>query len=212
MAEIHTIVTGDEPAVAGDRNTIGGWPLLAADEPWPACFCGKPMVFFFQLDVPQFDGDHLLVFQCPVHDDAAFGPSQLPARYWDEAVDPYEGPFWRLLFRSSGTAARAPDPYVEPHRLALQPAKEKVDEHGRGRPGFKLGGVPSWAQSPEHYRCACGTDMVFLGQVPENFGFDMWPMRDKQGDQMQLFLGNELYILACPARCHPEAAWPVLQN
>jgi hypothetical protein len=31
-------------------------------------------------------------------------------------------------------------------------------------------------------------------------------------DQVHVFLGNEVYILAYPARCHPEAAWPVLQN
>ena len=48
--------------------------------------------------------------------------------------------------------------------------------------------------------------------MPENFGFDMWPMRDREDEQAQLFLGNEIYILACPARCHPEAAWPVAQN
>ena len=54
--------------------------------------------------------------------------------------------------------------------------------------------------------------MVFLGQVPENFGSDIWPMRDRGSDQAQLFLGNEVYIFACPARCHPEALWPALQN
>ncbi|MBL7255435.1 hypothetical protein [Paractinoplanes lichenicola] len=209
---IHTVEIQPEPPVAGDRNTIGGWPLLDAGEPWPACFCGRPMVFFFQLDVPQFAGDHLLVFQCPAHDDAAFGPAQLPDRYWDTAVDPYAGPFWRFLFRPYGVASPDAEPQLEPRRLALRPADEEVDEHGRGRSGFKLGGVPSWAQEPESYRCSCGTDMVFLCQVPENFGFDMWPMRDKNGDQAQLFLGNEVYIFACPARCHPEAAWPAIQN
>ena len=25
-------------------------------------------------------------------------------------------------------------------------------------------------------------------------------------------LGNEIYILACPVRCHPEALWPIAQN
>ncbi|MEU4689636.1 hypothetical protein [Actinoplanes sp. NPDC023714] len=211
MPGIHTIEISAEPAVAGDRDTIGGWPLLAAGEPWPACFCGKPMAFFFQVGVPAFGGDQLLVFQCPVHDDVTFGPPQLPDRYWDEVTEPYEGPFWRLLFRSGGTPSPGPEPLLEARRLVLHPAEETVDDTGRGLPGFKLGGVPSWAQSPEHYRCACGTDMVFLCQVPENYGFDLWPMRDRN-DQVQLFLGNELYVMACPARCHPEAAWPALQN
>jgi hypothetical protein len=169
------------------------------------------MVFFFQVDIPDgvrnFGGDHLLVFQCPTHDDVAVGPSQLPERFWDE------DPFWRILIRRSGTPAPDADPYVEGHRLVLRPDTEVVDEYGRGSPGFKLGGFPSWAQNPEHYRCACGTDLAFVVQVPENFGFDMWPMKAPQSDdQVQLFLGNEVYILACPAHCHPGAAWPVLQN
>jgi hypothetical protein len=217
---IYTIEILPEPPVLGDRNTIGGWPALAAGEPWPACFCGTPMAFFFQLDIPadipSFGGDHLLAFQCPEHDDVATGPVQLPDRYWDEVVDPYDGPFWRFLIRPFGTPSSDADSHVEPHRLALHPADETV-ENGRGLHGFKLGGVPSWAQFPEHYRCSCGTDMVFLCQIPENYGFDMWPMRDKDGhgtsdNQVHLFLGNEIYILACPARCHPEAAWPAIQN
>ncbi|MCO8274886.1 hypothetical protein M1L60_30265 [Actinoplanes sp. TRM 88003] len=204
---MHTIEIRPEPPAAGDRNTIGGHPVLADGQSWPACFCGRPMVFFFQVDVPAFGGDHLLVFQCPVHDDPAFGPAELPARFWDEVVEPYDGPFWRMFLRPAGTPSPEADPHIEPRRLVLHPAE------GRDAPGFKVGGDPSWVQEPEHYRCACGTDMVFLGQVPENFGFDMWPPRNREtDDQAQLFLGNELYIFACPARCHPEALWPALQN
>ena len=219
--EIHVVHTRPEPAEAGDRNTIGGWPILAAGEAWPLCYCGERMVFFFQVDVPPgvpaFGGHHLLVFQCPTHDDVAVGPAQLPERFWDEAAEPYEGPFWRILFRTAGAPAADADPYLQGHRLAVRPDTESVDEYGRGSQGFKLGGVPSWAQYPEHYRCACGTDLAFVCQVPENFGFDMWPMKAQQSggtsdDQVHLFLGSEIYILACPARCHPEAAWPVLQN
>ncbi|MBM2614574.1 hypothetical protein JIG36_03270 [Actinoplanes sp. LDG1-06] len=207
---IFTVEILDEPPAAGDHNTLGGRPLLAAGESWPACFCGKPMVFFFQLDIPFLDGDHLLVFQCPEHDEGVFGPLQLPERYWDTVTDPYEGPFWRFLLRPAGSPAAEADPHLQARRLVLHPAEETV-ENRRGRAGFKLGGVPSWAQEPEHYRCSCGTDMVFVCQVPENFGFDMWPMREGK-EQVYLFLGNEVYIQACPARCHPEALWPAIQN
>ncbi|WP_158104535.1 hypothetical protein [Amycolatopsis kentuckyensis] len=31
-------------------------------------------------------------------------------------------------------------------------------------------------------------------------------------DHYGLCLGNEVYTLACPAHCHPAAAWPVTQN
>lgn len=214
---IHLLERSAEPAVRGDRNTIGGWPLLAGGEAWPVCFCGTPMVFFFQAEVPAFGGDQLLVFQCPTHDESTWGPHPLPQRYWDVVTEPYEGPFWRILLQPAGTPTPDPDPYVEPSRLVLRPAEEEIRPGDRGLHGFKLGGVPSWAQDPEWQRCACGTDMVLLCQVPENFGFDMWPMRDRDShgtsdDQAQLFLGNEIYILACPARCHPRATWPVAQN
>ncbi len=212
---VHMIEKRPEKAERGDRDTIGGWPLLDPGESWPACYCGDRMVLFFQVsipaDIPAFGGDHLLVFQCPTHDDVAVPKSrQLPDGYWDTLTDPYDGPFWRILLRTSGVPATEADPYVQPLRLDLRPGTEMVDG-GRGRQGFKIGGVASWAQYPEDYRCACGTELTFLAQVPENWGFDLWPMQDGR-DQVQLFLGNEIYILACPARCHPEALWPVAQN
>lgn len=216
------IETLPETAERGDRNTIGGWPLLAEDEPWPRCYCGEPMVFFFRVDIPAgipaFGGDHLLVFQCPVHDEVAVPAGrQLPERYWDTGCTPYDGPFWRILLRGPGVPAVQDDRHMEPYRLVLRQDREAVDGGGRGRHGFKIGGVASWAQFPEELRCACGNDLVLLAQVPENWGFDMWPMKDKDvhgtsDEQAQLFLGNEVYILACPGRCHPEALWPVLQN
>jgi hypothetical protein len=31
-------------------------------------------------------------------------------------------------------------------------------------------------------------------------------------DTYLLFLGNEVYLQACPAHCDPAAVWPVNQN
>ncbi|MFF4283890.1 hypothetical protein ACFY0R_01010 [Streptomyces sp. NPDC001633] len=31
-------------------------------------------------------------------------------------------------------------------------------------------------------------------------------------DTYNLFLANEVYLLACPAHCDPAAVWPVNQN
>ncbi|GAA1615356.1 hypothetical protein [Actinoplanes couchii] len=193
------------PAGPGDRNTVGGTPFRPAGEPWPSCYCGARMVFFFQVDIP--DGGHLTVFQCPVHDDAAYGPARLPDRYWDEVTSPFDGVFWQISISGSDAPAAAAEPLLRPLRLELRPETGPADAHG-----FKLGGTPSWAQEPEPHWCACGTEMTLLCQIPENFGFDMWPMRDDRAEQAQLFLGNEIYLLACPARCHPRALWPVAQN
>ncbi|MXQ56067.1 hypothetical protein GTY64_26415 [Streptomyces sp. SID8376] len=54
-------------------------------------------------------------------------------------------------------------------------------------------------------------------QVPENWEFGVRPgalvqpysIRD---DAYLLFLGTEVYLLACPKRCDPAAVLPVNQN
>jgi hypothetical protein len=232
---MYLIENHREEAGAGARDTIGGHPILPASESWPTCQCGERMVLFFQVDIPpdipEFGGDHLLVFQCP-SDNEAVGVEgirdQLPERYWDVPPvwdDP--GAFWRILLHRDGTEpADDVEPHLRPYRLSLRPGTEEVTvsqpdydpvERRVGRSEFKIGGVPSWAQDPESYRCACGAEMVYLCQVPLDMGFEKHAHQPEQPDTFSsdhyvLFLGNEVYILACPAHCHPAAAWPVTQN
>jgi hypothetical protein len=151
---IYLIEIGSEPA--GMRSTVGGRPVLDVGQSWPACDCGEQMVLFFQVDVPAdipaFGGDHLLVFQCPEHNDACFPPKaeQLPGLFWD--VPPDDQPrFWSILLHRGNVTAAQPDPYLQPRPLMLRRAEERLDEHGGGRAGFKLGGVPAWAQDPERH-------------------------------------------------------------
>jgi hypothetical protein len=220
---MYLVEVTSTPAVAGDRNTMGGWPILDPGQPWPACPCGIRMVLFFQLDLPPdipiFGGDHLLTFQCPRHNDACFGPRerQLPPRYWDQPPPPNEMAFWRILRQRAGVTAVSADPYLQPRRLTLEHAEEVSDERGNGTWAFKVGGLPAWSQDPESYRCACGSELAFLGQIPENFGFPKQPGAEKQANSFSaekycMFLGNDVYLLACPARCDPAAVWPVNQN
>ncbi|MFD0975126.1 hypothetical protein [Plantactinospora endophytica] len=210
------------PAVSGDRNTIGGSPILAPDQTWPACRCGTRMALFFQLDippdVPTFGGDHLLAFQCPRHNEACFPPRerQLPPHYWDRPPPPNEMSFWRILRQRTGVPASTADPYLRPLRLTVARA-EKSGGRRDGSPAFRVGGRPAWLQRPERYRCACGSDLAFLAQIPENLGFPKRPEADEQQDSFRadeygMFLGNEIYLLACPDWCDPAAVWPVNQN
>ncbi|MBB5958214.1 hypothetical protein FHS29_004822 [Saccharothrix tamanrassetensis] len=239
-----------DPVDAGSRDTIGGWPILPAGEPWPSCFCDERMVLFFQFDIPAdipaFGGDHLLVFQCPAHNDVAVLESsaeQLPERFWEQPpIWNHPGAFWRILLHRDDTGPTGtPEPYLQPRRLTLNPGAEELTiwwperkltddqitdgqatdaaftEHGTGLREFKIGGVPSWIQGRESYRCACGADLAYVCQLPENTGFDKNPGQPEQSDASDsdlyvLFLGNELYILACPAHCNPAAAWPVNHN
>ncbi|WP_327145763.1 hypothetical protein [Nocardia sp. NBC_01327] len=216
----YVIDVSGEIGVAGDRDTIGGWPVLDADQPWPLCDCGARMALYFQVEVPagvpHFGGDQLLVFQCPAESDACYpSETQLPAEYWDHPAE-NDHAFWRILLQRNGVPVDAADPYLQPHRLVVR-GFEDADHGNDSLPlqDFKVGGAAFWVQAAEHFRCACGTDLVFLCQVPENFDFSAY-LRDPDIDLPAfddgLLLGNIVYILACPAHCHPAAAYPVCQN
>lgn len=206
----------DEPAAAGERNSIGGTPVL--DGQWPSCFCGERMDFYLQFDIPTevpvFGGYHLLIFRCVGHDEACLrpGPARLPSRFWEHPPAPNEGAFWRILLQSEGVPTTDSTPLLEPRRLTLEKTPEKVNENGNGLQGFKVGGVPAWAQDPERYQCPCGADLAFVCQIQENHEFDLLPEREDDDCGEMLFLGNEIYVLACPEHCDPAAAWPVNQN
>lgn len=228
MSSAYLIEVGSEPAGPDARNTVGGRPVLDVGLSWPSCDCGERMVLFFQVDVPAdlpvFGGDHLLMFQCRKHNDANYPAKdpQLPDRFWD-APPGGQLRFWQIFVHRGSTPAAEPDPYLQPRPLILRRVEERVDEHGDGVAGFKLGGVPRWVQEPEHYICRCGADMVQLCQVPADFAFAKRPGQPDQpsephrpdtftNDEYILFLGNRVYIVACPEHCHPAAAWPALQG
>ncbi len=185
------------PAVAGDRDTLGGWPFLDPDQPWPACWCGTRMALFFQLDVPAdvgpFGGDHLLAFQCPVHNEACFPPGhpQLPPRYWHEPPAPNEAAVLAVLAAALRGRGRHSRPRPRAALLTVEPTEENDDLLWT----FTLGGSPRWSQDPEHYVCSCGSELTFLVQVPSLLGFPKLPDAPEQPDSFSsveycLFLGN----------------------
>ncbi|MEU4623592.1 hypothetical protein AB0G04_26945 [Actinoplanes sp. NPDC023801] len=212
---MHVIEMTSEPARPGDRDTVGGHPIMEPGQPWPACTCGARMAFFFQIDVPDdvaiFGGEHLLVFQCPVHNEPNFGPAHLPDRYWETPSGENDMVHWRILLHRGGEASDAADEFLQPRRLVLRDAGPD-DEWD-----FRVGGEPAWIQGPEECICACGAVLRFLAQIPENFGFPKQAQAPEQDacfdfDAYGLLLGNMIYILACPDRCHPAAAWPANQH
>ncbi|WP_322657303.1 hypothetical protein [Streptomyces justiciae] len=218
----YRVETGTEPLDRPARNSLGGWPCFDDDQEWPRCFCGERMALFFQLDLPDdiefFGGEHLSVFHCAHHHDASdpvTADGCLVPRFWEAPQPPFPGSFWRVLLqRDPGVPEAEPEPAVRALPLTLRPfvdAQRPFDVH------FKVGGTAAWAQGPEQYRCACGTEMVFLCQVPEYQEFGVHPGAPVQpytirDDAYLLFLGNEVYLLACPARCDPAAVLPVNQH
>lgn len=222
----YAIEVGTETLVRPARNSVGGWPFFDEHQEWPECFCGERMALFFQLDIPAdlepFGGDHLLVFHCRTHNDASIpeltDDGRLMPRYWDAPLPPYPRPFWRVLLQRDATLPTTePEPSVRPLPLTLRPFTDALAERGRGAQMFKVGGAPYWVQFPEHYRCACGTELVYVCQVPEYMEFAVRAGQPEQPysvgtDTYNLFLGNEIYLLACPGHCDPAAVWPVNQN
>jgi hypothetical protein len=190
--------------------------------------CGNDLVHFLEVQLPEASpfqaGGRLQVFACREHDDipgtiytdyerfgAVARSTGLPENYWDITDGHY---LLRLLPPETALrVGRTED------RLTLQNLRLTRREDSQTEPLriFKLFGYPSWAQDPEEHVCCCGQPMRLLLQVPEGVGFDKAEGAPEQPNsfsrsQYSLFLGNELYLLACTARCHPLALWPVLQH
>jgi hypothetical protein len=212
------------------HSFIGGAPLLPTDSEWPLCrMCGSELVHYLDLVLPEgsspfLAGSRLQVFACREHDDIAgtiysdYGRftdaarlERLPKNYWDIS----DGHYLLRLLPPQSQLKNGP---IE-KRLTLQNIRLTKVEDCEDKPlmAFKLFGYPSWAQDPERHLCSCGKPMRLLLQIPDGFGFAMTEGAPPQigsfsKSQYCLFLGNELYLLACTGQCHPLALWPVLQN
>ncbi|MFJ2948255.1 hypothetical protein ACIO8H_11540 [Streptomyces sp. NPDC087226] len=215
----YEIEIGAEPLDRPARNSVGGRPYFDDDQEWPHCFCGEQMTLFFQLDLPEdvryFGGEHLSVFHCARHSatsEPVTADGRLVPRFWEAAQPPLMGSFWRVLLqRDPGIPEPDPEPAVRALPLSLRPF---VDGHGPYEVHFKVGGTAAWAHEAAYYRCACGTDLAFVCQVPQDHDFEVHPGSPVQpdvfrDDTYRLFLGNEVYLLACPKRCDPAAVLPV---
>jgi hypothetical protein len=212
------------------RGFIGGTPALPEGSSWPSCgICGKELIHFVEIELPDgsapfIASSRLQVFACREHDDIAgtiysdynrFSHAsmtrQLPQSYWEISDGHY---FIRLLPPGTSIARAQVEIKLTTQNLGFVRKEDSTD--GRLL-AFKLLGHPSWAQDPEEHVCSCGAPMQLLLQIPEGFGFDMAPDAPPQPNsfsnrQYSLFLGNELYLLACTSQCHPRALWPVLQH
>ncbi|MBW3596765.1 MAG: hypothetical protein KY475_05755 [Planctomycetes bacterium] len=226
MTALRLILTdGENDATIG---RIGGRPELPAGSDWPRCrMCDAEMVAFIDLVLPEREsspfpsGSRLQVFQCREHSDiagtiysdyAAFDAASLvdalPAEYWNVTDGHY---LLRLLPPGEKTSAVRVESSLAAQFILASPIENDAAD------GFKLFGEPYWLQDAESHTCSCGAAMKLLLQVPENLGFPMAAGAPEQQESFSkteycLFLGNQLYLLACTRQCHPLALWPVLQN
>lgn len=205
---------------------VGGTIFLPRGSDWPQCaMCGTDLVAFIDLVVPAdadfAAGSRLQVFACRTHNDIAgtiysgysvFDDASqsetLPVDYWSISDGHY---FFHLLTPDTAVdAGRTEATFVE--QLLFVTTADAPNANG-----FKLLGNPFWLQDPENHTCSCGAPMKLLLQVPESHPFPKSESAEPQADSFSnddycLFLGNQLYLLACTQQCNPRALWPVLQG
>jgi hypothetical protein len=219
---MHLVKVTETPADASCRNTVGGSPFMPPGSSVPRCrLCNARMVLFFQLDIrsefglPFRDGSHLLVFMCPTHNEppllpSIYNDSPLPESYWDAETGHYS----LLLFPPSDLISDGHlDEHIASYSLSFEHAQEEIHNFGEfdiGSYEFKIGGVPGWMNYSIDKRCTCGGEMTFICQTPDGFGFKQTPAAPEQPDSFSsteycLFLGNQVYILACNRQCDPRA-------
>jgi hypothetical protein len=227
---VHYInVEQPDKAEKQPRATIGGSPILTADQEWPHCrLCKSPMVFYFQLDLlkafelPLRSRSHMLVFMCPVHNDLPTEmvdntDKHLPDQYWQKTFGHYA---FILNGPKSDEKCCPREKVIVEKALSFVSEEEDVAWDGRiehGTPGFKIGGVPRFRGEQANLECCCGGEMIFVCQVPAKFGFAKQSKAPVQPaavatDEYNLFLGKETSIFACKNQCSPYALYAVTQS
>ena len=202
------------------RSSIGGDAILPPDISVPVCRnCDLQLLLFLQFDVdaawelPIEAGSHLAIFMCPNCNEipcfSYHGGGELPDRYWETT----EGHFFAVLGKPTPeSVVRTQPPLLMKRKVRFEPV-----ENAAVTAEITAGGEPQWIQDPEEFVCCCGEKMAFIAQVAENFGFRKQPDAPSQpnsfsADEYCLFLGNEIYIFACPKQCHPRAVWITVQG
>lgn len=203
-------------------NSIGGQPYLPLGVPIPSCRnCGEELLTFLQFDIeeawrlPQLSDSHLVVMMCPRCNEIptfeTYADGKLPAEFWNET----EGHFFAACM-SSNVPLQATPPatlYLKCQELSFEPSEEE----GYVSDMIRMGGEPIWLQDPEPVTCGCGAKMLFVAQISENFPFEKLPDAPEQPDSFSaddycLFLGNEIYIFACPQQCDLRSVWITVQG
>ena len=203
------------------RSSIGGNAILPPELEVPNCRnCGTKLLLFLQFDIdkawslPLRAGSHLVVFMCakcneiPCFDEVPNG--QLPTQFWNIT----NGHFFAAMTKPDVMGSAQPaDPFLVLKELRFV----QMDKEGHTSDTIRVGGHPFWLQYPERFICCCGSEMAFVSQIAENFRFEKQTDAPEQPDSFSandycLFLGNEIYIFACPNQCDPRSVWITVQG
>jgi hypothetical protein len=235
---MYKIFITERVAQKGNRNSVGGFPILAKHQVHPRCkICDARMVLFLQFYLkPEFElsllvNSHFLAFMCPNHNDAALMSQNfidreavISNRYWEQE----EGHFALIINPPNIEEIIGEcDPFIQPKQLDFVKAEETIEDWGDpdsgisllvgSEQGLKIGGTPSWFNYACQANCSCGSKMQFICQIPTDFGFAQIPDAPKQPDGFSsteycFLLGNQVYIMACGNHCHERAAIAICDN
>lgn len=203
------------------KNMIGGDAIVHKSFNIPQCNqCGGELLLFIQFDLSEFfelpfeNNSHFVLFMCPKCNEIptfeSFQNGNLPPKFWTKT----EGHFMAALFRPvEDEIIIKQKPILIPHKLNFSPMYDELKPIEE----IRIGAEPYWFQDPEVYTCCCGEKMKFFCQIPENYGFTKQKDAPEQSDSFSeheycLFLGNEIYIFACPKQCTPNSVWITVQN
>jgi hypothetical protein len=202
--------------VSDSRNNIGGEAILPAGASYPTCQqCGQEQLLFLQFSVPAELGlpiaaeSQLSIFMCPKHNEIPSFEfqSRLKDEYWSKG----EGNWAAFLAPPDQVPVAGGPRLLEPVALALEALPQE--------PSYRIAvaGEPQWVQEPERFVCSCGTEMVFICQISDSYKFQRLPTAPEQPDSSYvddyvLFLGNEVFVFACPKQCNTRAIWITVQN
>jgi len=227
-----SIVTVGEAISAGFRNTIGGVPLVTAEQQQPPnCdLCGLEMTLYIQFDVleefglPFQTGSHFVLFSCPECECEASKPSFLGA---ETGLDSNYG---AVVNSSSSIFLNPPGVDEVMGKPSIFPGRElkfyqmndviSYNEYSgdlsSGILQSKIGGVPHWIEYAIEGVGGEGVGSPLDGTVTRvkcTCGgafrflaqFEMQLDFSNVGPGKRLYSGDLIVVLACEAQCQPYA-------
>jgi hypothetical protein len=220
----HHIKIDSTTYMDGDRNTIGGVPILQKGQSVPCCQkCGRQLTLFLQFDIdktfnlPFEEGSHFLLFSC-------IPCENLPDEEYsdvDKVVkvsfgNPVCGHYSLMMNEpNSDEIFGSNDNEIEPKQIVFNEVNKSIkDCQYVGKTGddfeFKVGGVAAWCNYSINLNCRCGAPISFLCQISDSF--DFFAPANKSTIYHSLFFGNIVYVMGRTKQCSPYSLLVACDN
>ena len=220
------------------RDAIGTDPILLEGQSLPNCAdCGQPMVCFLQFDIREefgtglIPGSHVVVMNCV--EEGCGG--ELPPDGYSDLTTEVGSTYPQAVRGPSAIWINKPDQkehvvpcrkVVRPYRVDFQKKTETIEsspylEQERRFSQLetnKVGGVASWINYDVRVPCPCGGMICYFAQLMLESASPFFDLRHPivgHGDYYHLadlYLSNNLFLLACDRQCRPQSVVVVYDN